>query len=128
MREPSAPGDSRMFRVASDALTKGPRRRQASAPNHLVRGVPWNEPYGTASHQLLRFEHDSIQQSTITPARVVGLWASMLNHLPHTRQPHRLTVGELGHNRQIPTHGFDGLSERGQKEIASLFEMRHYPA
>ena len=78
MREPSAPGDSRMFRVASDALTKGPRRRQASAPNHLVRGVPWNEPYGTASHQLLRFEHDSIQQSTITPARVVGLWASMV--------------------------------------------------
>ena len=40
-------------------------------------------------------------------------------------QNNRLTVGEFGHQRQVPAHGLDGLPERGKQQIAALFEARN---
>jgi hypothetical protein len=36
-------------------------------------------------------------------------------------QNHWRTVGKLGDQRKVPTHGLDRFSERGQQEIAPLF-------
>jgi len=35
------------------------------------------------------------------------------------------TVGKLGDQRKIPAHGLNRFSERGQREIAPLFEARN---
>jgi len=40
-------------------------------------------------------------------------------------QHDRRAVGEFSDKRQIAAHGLDGLAERGQQEVAALFEARN---
>src|SRR6476661_6620978 len=37
----------------------------------------------------------------------------------------RLTVGKLSYERQVSAHGLDGLSKRGEQQIAALFKARN---
>jgi hypothetical protein len=40
-------------------------------------------------------------------------------------QNHGVTVGEFSNERQVSAHGLDGLPQRGEQQIAALFEARN---
>src|SRR5580704_19720412 len=52
-----------------------------------------------------------------------GIWRRPI--FSNAREKHWRAVGKLGDQRKTPAHGRDRFSERGQQEIAPLFEARN---
>ena len=89
-----------------------------------TRSVVVPAPLFSRQGSPLFSEHHRISRKILgetSPACL--LWPRII--FPNAGQDHWRTVGKLGNQRKIPSHGLDCFSERGQQEIAPLFEARN---
>jgi hypothetical protein len=91
-------------------------------------------PYRAAKNEpmLYRafFSFRNVAHGQVLGSQILGdtsptfrLWSRII--LGNAGQNHWRTVGKLGDKRKIPAHGLDRFSERGQQQIAPLFEARN---